>query len=35
VEATSLRATYEDGFLEVRLKKAAQRLSGPQSVKVT
>ena len=35
VEPTSLRATYEDGFLEVRLKKVPQRLSGPQSVKVT
>jgi len=34
VEPTSLRATYEDGFLEVRLRKLP-RLPGPQSVKVT
>jgi HSP20 family protein len=34
VDPTSLRATYEDGFLDVRLTKLPQRLSGPQSVKV-
>lgn len=35
VDPTSLRATYEHGFLEVRLTKLPQRLSGPHSVKVT
>jgi HSP20 family protein len=35
VDPTSLRATYEHGFLEVRLTRLPQRLSGPHSVKVT
>ncbi len=35
VDPTSLRAVYEDGFLEVRLRKLPQRHSGPHSVKVT
>jgi HSP20 family protein len=35
VEPQSLRATYDNGFLEVRLTKLPQRLSGPHSVKVT
>jgi len=35
VDPTSLRATYEHGFLEVRMTKLPQRLSGPHSVKVT
>lgn len=36
VDPTSLRATYEHGFLEVRLTKLPpQRPSGPHSVKVT
>jgi HSP20 family protein len=35
VDPTSLRATYDHGFLEVRLTKLPQRLSGPHSVKVT
>jgi len=35
VDPTSLRATYEHGFLEVHLTKLPQRLSGPHSVKVT
>lgn len=35
VDPTSLRATYDQGFLEVRLTKQAQRVSGPHSVKVT
>ena len=35
VDPSTLRATYEQGFLEVRLTKLPPRLSGPQSVKVT
>jgi HSP20 family protein len=35
VEPTSLRATYDQGFLEVRLTKLPHRLSGPHTVKVT
>ena len=35
VEPTSLRATYDQGFLEVRLTKLPRRLSGPHSMKVT
>ena len=35
VDPTSLRAVYEDGFLEVRLRKLPPRLSGPHTVKVT
>ena len=35
VDPTSLQASYSDGFLEVRLTKLPQRLSGPHSVKVT
>jgi HSP20 family protein len=35
VDPASIRANYEHGFLEVRLKKIPVRLSGPQSVKVT
>lgn len=35
VDATSLRATYDQGFLEVRLTKLPSRLSGSHSVKVT
>ena len=35
VDPTSIRASYEHGFLEVRLTKLPERLSGPQSVKVT
>lgn len=35
VDPTSLRATYDQGFLEVRLTKLPQRLSEPRSVKVT
>lgn len=35
VEPQSLRATYDNGFLEVRLTKLPRRLSGPHSVKVT
>lgn len=35
VEPESIRANYENGFLEVRLAKLAPRPSGPQSVKVT
>lgn len=35
VDPQSLRATYDNGFLEVRLTKLPQRLSGPHSVKVT
>jgi HSP20 family protein len=35
VDAESLRATYEDGFLEVRLTKPPTRSSGPHTVKVT
>ena len=35
VDPTSLRATYDNGFLEVRLTKLPQRMSGPHTVKVT
>ncbi len=35
VDPTSLRAVYEDGFLEVRLRKLPHPLSGPHTVKVT
>lgn len=35
VDPQSLRATYDNGFLEVRLTKLPPRLSGPHSVKVT
>ena len=35
VDPTTLRATYDQGFLEVRLTKQPQRLSGPHTVKVT
>ncbi|MGH7537341.1 MAG: Hsp20/alpha crystallin family protein [Gemmatimonadales bacterium] len=35
VDPTSLRATYEHGFLEVRMTRLPQRYSGPHSVKVT
>jgi len=35
VDPTSLRATYDQGFLEVRLTKLPQRMSGPHTVKVT
>lgn len=34
VDPTSMRASYEQGFLEIRLTKLPARLSGPQSVKV-
>ena len=34
VDPESIRASYEHGFLEVRLAKIPARLSGPQSVKV-
>jgi HSP20 family protein len=34
VDPESIRATYEHGFLEVRLTKLPTRLSGPQSVRV-
>lgn len=34
VDPVSIRATYEQGFLEVRLTKFPARLSGPQSVRV-
>ena len=34
VDPASIRASYEQGFLEVRLTKLPARLSGPQSVKV-
>ncbi|MGH7548344.1 MAG: Hsp20/alpha crystallin family protein [Gemmatimonadales bacterium] len=34
VDPESIRATYEHGFLEVRLAKLPARLSEPQSVKV-
>jgi len=34
VDPDSIRASYEHGFLEVRLAKIPARLSGPQSVKV-
>jgi HSP20 family protein len=35
VDPTSLRATYDQGFLEVHLTKLPQRPSGPHTVKVT
>ena len=35
VDPTSLRATYDQGFLEVRLTKLPPRPSGPHTVKVT
>lgn len=35
VDPSSIRASYEQGFLEVRLTKLPARLSGPQSVKVS
>ena len=35
VDPASISATYEDGFLEVRLAKQPPRTSGAQSVKVT
>jgi len=35
VDPESMRASYEDGFLVVRLAKIPRRLSGPQSVQVT
>ncbi|HEU5261511.1 MAG TPA: Hsp20/alpha crystallin family protein [Gemmatimonadales bacterium] len=34
VDPESIHASYEHGFLEVRLAKLPARLSGPQSVKV-
>jgi HSP20 family protein len=34
VDPTSIRASYEHGFLDVRLSKLPPRLSEPQSVKV-
>lgn len=34
VDPQSIRASYEHGFLEVRLTKLPARLSGPQSVRV-
>ncbi len=34
VDPESIRATYEQGFLEVRLTKFPTRQSGPQSVRV-
>src|SRR6266550_1760844 len=34
VDPESIRANYEQGFLEVRLAKLPTRLSGPQSVRV-
>jgi HSP20 family protein len=34
VDPNSVHATYEAGFLEVRLQKLAARGSGPHSVKV-
>jgi HSP20 family protein len=34
VDPESIRASYEHGFLNVRLAKIPTRLSGPQSVKV-
>jgi len=35
VDPSSIRASYEQGFLEVRLTKLPARMSGPQSVKVS
>jgi HSP20 family molecular chaperone IbpA len=35
VDPTSLRATYDQGFLEVHLTKLPPRPSGPHTVKVT
>ena len=35
VNPSSIHASYEHGFLEVRLTKIPDRRSGPQSVKVT
>jgi HSP20 family protein len=35
VDPASIRATYEHGFLEVRLAKQPPRASGAQSVRVT
>lgn len=35
VDSATLRANYEQGFLDVRLRKLPARLSGPHSVKVT
>lgn len=35
VDPQSLKATYEQGFLEVRLAKVPPRRSGPHTVKVT
>jgi HSP20 family protein len=35
VDPTSLRATYDQGFLEVRLTKLPPHVSGSHSVKVT
>ena len=34
IDPESIRAIYEQGFLEVRLAKLPARLSGPQSVRV-
>ena len=34
VDPDSIRASYEQGFLEIRLTKLPPRMSGPQSVKV-
>ncbi|HXF95333.1 MAG TPA: Hsp20/alpha crystallin family protein [Gemmatimonadales bacterium] len=34
VDPASMRASYEHGFLEVRLRKLSARISGPHSVKV-
>ena len=34
VDPESIRASYEQGFLEVWLVKLPARLSGPQSVRV-
>ncbi|HYU08837.1 MAG TPA: Hsp20/alpha crystallin family protein [Gemmatimonadales bacterium] len=35
VDPSSIRATYEQGFLEIRLAKQPPRSSGAQSVRVT
>src|SRR6266487_3194080 len=35
VDPASIRATYEQGFLEIRLAKQPPRSSGAQSVRVT